>query len=281
MEDTQSKSDFRKVAINKVGIKNIQYPIAITNRRGIRHNTVGTFAMYVNLPHDQKGTHMSRFVEILNEHKDDLTLQTVERMIESMKEKLDAEQAFLNVSFPYFLEKEAPVTRSKSFMNYTVRIVGEIVRDSVNTILEIDVPVTTLCPCSKSISEYGAHNQRGLVTVRVRFNDHDAKNPMDIDDLIHLVEQTSSCEVFALLKREDEKYVTEQAYENPVFVEDLVRDIALSLSSEKRITWYSVEVTNFESIHNHDAYAYIERDKSNSSHAHAFESSNVTSLAHS
>ncbi|MBX7152717.1 GTP cyclohydrolase FolE2 [bacterium] len=281
MEDTQSKSDFRKVAINKVGIKNIQYPIVVTNRRGIRHNTVGTFAMYVNLQHDQKGTHMSRFVEILNEYKGNINLQTVENIIDMMKEKLDAEQAFLHVRFPYFLEKEAPVTRSKSYMNYEVRLDCKTLRDTVDTILAIDVPVTTLCPCSKSISEYGAHNQRGLVTVCVRFHDHDSQHPMDIDDLIHLVEQTSSCEVFALLKREDEKYVTEQAYENPVFVEDLVRDIALSLSSEKRISWYSVEVTNFESIHNHDAYAYIERDKSNSLHVTTLESANVTSDSHS
>lgn len=281
MEDTQSKSDFRKVAINKVGIKNIQYPVAITNRRGIRHHTVGTFAMYVNLPHDQKGTHMSRFVEILNEHKDALSLHTVESIVETMKEKLDAEHAYLRISFPYFLEKEAPVTRSKSFMNYDVRLICETLRNTVDTVLAVDVPVTTLCPCSKSISEYGAHNQRGLVTVCVRFNDRDSQHPMDIDDLIHLVEQTSSCEVFALLKREDEKYVTEQAYENPVFVEDLVRDIALSLSSEKRITWYSVEVTNFESIHNHDAYAFIERDKSNPLHVATLESTDMTSVSHS
>jgi GTP cyclohydrolase I len=258
IEDTQGKTDSRKLPIDKVGIKNIQYPIHVTNHSGKAQATLGTFEMYVNLPHDQKGTHMSRFVEILNDQKDHVSLENMGRLLADMKNRLESESAFMKVSFPYFIEKESPVTRAKSFMDYTVALTGE--SDATDRItLSVDVPVTTLCPCSKSISEYGAHNQRGLVRIHARFDPNGAF--VDFEDIIHRVEKTSSCEVFALLKREDEKYVTEQAYENPVFVEDLVRDIALSLIQIREIVWFNVEVTNFESIHNHDAYANIEVDK--------------------
>lgn len=257
IEDTQSKSDSRQLPISRVGIKNIQYPITVSNYSGNLQRTVGTFEMYVNLPHDQKGTHMSRFIEILNGNKDSISLETTSQITAGMKNKLESETAYLKISFPYFVEKEAPVTRTKSFMNYAISILCESAESDQMT-LTIDVPVTTLCPCSKSISEYGAHNQRGLVRVHTRF----ANNMfMDFEDIINRIEKTSSCEIFALLKREDEKFVTERAYENPVFVEDLVRDIALSLSEADQIRWFSVEVTNFESIHNHDAYAFIEVDK--------------------
>lgn len=258
IEDTQSKSDFRKLPINKVGINNIQYPITVSNNSGRKQNTIGTFAMYVNLPHDQKGTHMSRFVEILNDHKGDISLQSTSLILEQMKKSLESDSAVLKVTFPYFVEKEAPVTRTKSYMNYTISIMRES-NALDQTTLSIDVPVTTLCPCSKSISEYGAHNQRGLVRVNTRFINNESF--MDFETIINRIERTSSCEVFALLKREDEKFVTERAYENPVFVEDLVRDISLSLLEANEIAWFSVEVTNFESIHNHDAYAFIEVDK--------------------
>lgn len=258
IEDTQGKKDSRKLPIDKVGIKNIQYPIHVTNQSGKTQGTLGTFEMYVNLPHDQKGTHMSRFVEILNDQKDHLSLENMGYILNEMKNRLESETAFLKVSFPYFVEKESPVTRSKSYMDYTVTITGES-NSTVLITLSVDVPVTTLCPCSKSISEYGAHNQRGLVRIHARFNP--SGTFVDFEEIIHRVEKTSSCEVFALLKREDEKFVTEQAYENPVFVEDLVRDIALSLGQIDEIVWFNVEVTNFESIHNHDAYANIEIDK--------------------
>ena len=259
IEDTQGKSDSRKLPIDKVGIKNIQYPITVANHSGKTQTTLGNFEMYVKLPHDQKGTHMSRFVEILNDHKDHLSLENIHRTLSEMKDRLESEEAFVKVTFPYFIEKESPVTRSKSFMYYTVAIAGE--SNAVDRItVSIDVPVTTLCPCSKSISEYGAHNQRGLVRIHARFEPNGSF--IDFEEIIRRVEKTSSCEVFALLKREDEKFVTEQAYENPVFVEDLVRDIALSLAEIREIVWFSVEVTNFESIHNHDAYANIEVDKS-------------------
>ncbi len=252
IEDTQSKSDSRNLPIDKVGIKNIQYPVTVRNRSGKAQSTIGTFEMLVNLPHDQKGTHMSRFVELLNEHKDNLSLTNMKQILSDMKEKLESTSAYFKVSFPYFIEKESPVTRTKSMMDYRISMTGEPIT------LTVDVPVTTLCPCSKSISEYGAHNQRGLVRIQARF---EKDIHPDFEDIIQRVEKTSSCEVFALLKREDEKYVTEQAYENPVFVEDLVRDIALSLGELHGMTWFSVEVTNFESIHNHDAYAFIEIDR--------------------
>ncbi|MBL7996635.1 GTP cyclohydrolase I FolE2 [bacterium] len=257
IEDTQSKSDSRQLPISRVGIKNIQYPITVFNYSGHVQRTIGNFEMYVNLPHDQKGTHMSRFIEILNDNKDGISLDTTSQITAGMKSELEAETAYLKVTFPYFVEKEAPVTRTKSFMNYAISILCESA-DSDKLTLTIDVPVTTLCPCSKSISEYGAHNQRGLVRVQTRFAH---KMSLDFENIINRIEKTSSCEIFALLKREDEKFVTERAYENPVFVEDLVRDIALSLSEADEITWFSVEVTNFESIHNHDAYAFIEVDK--------------------
>ena len=269
IEDTQGRHDSRNLPIDKVGIKNIQYPITVVNQSGKPQSTIAIFEMYVSLPHDQKGTHMSRFVEILNVYKDAVSLKVMSQMIARMKKDLESDAAYLNITFPYFVEKEAPVTRTKSVMNYTVSMVCES-GDINRTTLAIDVPVTTLCPCSKSISEYGAHNQRGLVRVMVRFVSDESF--MDFEEIIHRIEKTSSCEVFALLKREDEKFVTERAYENPVFVEDLVRDIALSLDEADPISWFSVEVTNFESIHNHDAYAYIEVDKNSP------ETTNKTSL---
>lgn len=258
IEDTQSLSDFRKIPINQVGIKNIQYPITVTNQTGRTQTTVGTFEMLVNLPHDQKGTHMSRFVEILNDHKDGISLASIHRIALQIKKQLESDSAFIKITFPYFLEKEAPVTGARSFMSYVISIACESGHSDRIT-LSVDVPVTTLCPCSKSISAYGAHNQRGLVRVKTRFTD--SGSFVDFEEIIRRVEKTSSCEVFALLKREDEKFVTERAFENPVFVEDLARDISLSLIEAEGIGWFSVEVTNFESIHNHDAYAFIEMDK--------------------
>lgn len=258
IEDTQGLSDSRKLPINKVGIKNIQYPITVTNHSGKKQATIGTFEMFVNLPHDQKGTHMSRFVEILNDQKDHISLEKASGIIVQMKNQLESNSAVLKITFPYFVEKNAPVTRAKSCMNYSITITCES-NTTDQTTLSIEVPVTTLCPCSKSISEYGAHNQRGLVRVQTRFINN--ASFIDFEEIIDRIEKTSSCEVFALLKREDEKLVTERAYENPVFVEDLVRDIALSFIKAEGIAWFSVEVTNFESIHNHDAYAFIEVDK--------------------
>jgi len=261
MEDTQSKSDGRNLPIQKVGIKNIQYPIRIITRAAKKQTTIGTFEMYVNLAHNQKGTHMSRFVEIINAHREDIDLDQIHLLTEEMKSRLDSNNAFLKIHFPYFIEKSAPITKTKSFMNYEVSVEAADTGPQIQMTFSVGVPVTTLCPCSKSISEYGAHNQRGLVTARVRFHDEEHDLPMDMEEIVQLIEKTSSCEVFALLKREDEKFVTERAYENPVFVEDLVREISLALTDEPRVSWFSVEVTNFESIHNHDAVAFIEIDK--------------------
>jgi GTP cyclohydrolase I len=260
IEDTQGKSDSRQLPIDKVGIKNIQYPVTVANHSGHTQSTIATFEMYVDLPHDQKGTHMSRFVELLNDHKDAISLKHISSILDDMKQRLDASAVYLKITFPYFIQKDAPVTGTKSYMDYSISMLGELTHTERIT-LSIDVPVTTLCPCSKSISEYGAHNQRGLVRIHARFREKHLY--MDFEEIIRRVEKTSSCEVFALLKREDEKFVTEQAFENPVFVEDLVRDIAISMEEADEIAWFSVEVTNFESIHNHDAYAFIEIDKTN------------------
>ncbi|MCB0833839.1 MAG: GTP cyclohydrolase I FolE2 [Bacteroidetes bacterium] len=256
MEDTQSRTDERKLPIQKVGIKNIRYPLAVSNGNGNLQHTVATFDMAVELPQDQKGTHMSRFVEALNEFQESVSLSGIQRLVNVLKKKLPSPGVFLRVEFPYFLEKKAPVTGSASMMDYTIILTAESHEDDRITATLI-IPVTTLCPCSKNISEYGAHNQRGLVELHVRFAD---PATADFDRLIRCVEETSSCEVFALLKREDEKFVTERAYENPVFVEDLVRDIALKLAKEGNVNWFKVEVTNFESIHHHDAYAMIDSD---------------------
>jgi GTP cyclohydrolase I len=209
----------------------------------------------VNLPRYYKGTHMSRFVEILNEHSRRISLQNFTGILSEMKARLNAESAHMEISFPYFINKKAPVTRSEGLMEYRCTFKGSLDRKS-DLIIMIHVPISTLCPCSKEISAYGAHNQRGEVRLQVRF-----KRFVWIEDLIRLIEESASSDVFSVLKREDEKYVTEKAYANPMFVEDIVRDIAVKLTNDPNITWFAVESENFESIHNHNAYAYIEKHK--------------------
>jgi GTP cyclohydrolase I len=214
--------------------------------------------MYVNLPRYYKGTHMSRFVEILNEHSRRISLQNFSEILEEMKRRLNAESAHMEITFPYFINKEAPVTRSEGLMEYKCTFKGSL-NEGSDVVTVIHVPISTLCPCSKEISEFGAHNQRGEVRLQVRF-----KKFIWIEDLIRLVEEMASTDVYSVLKREDEKYVTERAYNNPKFVEDIVRDIAKKLNDDPNITWFSVESENFESIHNHSAYAYIEKSKDDS-----------------
>jgi len=256
IEDVQSRADSRHLAINKVGICDIRHPVSIAQRAGGHQSTIATFGMYVNLPHEFKGTHMSRFVQILNAHEHQITLQSFKRMLTEMTERLGSNNGHITMTFPFFVDKYAPVTGAKGVMDYNITFIGDRVHDKTSLQVEVAVPVTTLCPCSKDISEYGAHNQRSLVTVRVRSEEF-----FWAEELIDLVESEGSCELFGVLKRIDEKWVTEQAYDNPKFVEDVVRDIATRLNDDDRFRSYRVESENFESIHNHSAYAMIERDK--------------------
>lgn len=255
MIDVQNQRDPRHVEIQKVGVKNIRYPITVLDKaNGVQH-TVANVNMYVDLPHHFKGTHMSRFIEILNEYKGEIAIKNFAHILQEMKKTLKARSAHLEIEFPYFIEKQAPVTHATGLMEYICRFCGSSSEGAEEDFsVGIDVPVTTVCPCSKEISDQGAHNQRGTVTVKVRF-----KKFIWIEDIIHLVEDSSSCDVYSILKRPDEKYVTEKAYENPMFVEDVVREVAQKLSADPNITWFSVESENFESIHNHSAYAYVEK----------------------
>jgi GTP cyclohydrolase IB len=243
------------VEINKVGVKNIEYPITVLDKRNRVQHTVGKVNMYVNLPHRFKGTHMSRFVEILNEYRGTINIKAISTILDNMKEKLAAQSAFMEVEFPYFVEKRAPVSGAKSLMGYTCRFLASLVDGRHTLVVGITVPVTTLCPCSKEISEKGAHNQRSLVSVKVTF-----RKFFWIEDLIRIVESSASSAVYSLLKRSDEKFITEKAYDTPLFVEDIVRNIALKLNVHRNITWFSVESENLESIHNHNAYAFVEKE---------------------
>ena len=256
MPDVQGSQDTRQIPINKVGIKDIRHPVRVADRSGGEQHTIANFNMYVNLPHNFKGTHMSRFVEILNEHEREITVKSFKHMLSDMVERLEAQSGHIEMSFPYFVNKKAPVSGVESLLDYDVTFIGEIHDGEPTTTLKVLIPVTSLCPCSKNISDYGAHNQRSHVTVTARTNSF-----IWIEELIDIVEQEASCELYGLLKRPDEKHVTERAYDNPKFVEDIVRDIAARLNDEDRVTCYVVESENFESIHNHSAYALIEKDK--------------------
>ncbi len=251
--DIQNLPDDRNIRIKKVGVKNIRYPITVRDKKnGIQH-TVASVNMYVDLPQHFKGTHMSRFVEILNTYRGDIAIRNFSRILDDIKKTLDAKSAHLEIEFPYFIEKEAPVTHAKGLMEYICRFCGSS-NEQEDFYVGIVVPVTTLCPCSKEISDYGAHNQRSIVTVNIRF-----KKFFWIEDIITLIEKSASCDVYSVLKRPDEKFVTEKAYDNPMFVEDIVREIASKLSMDDNITWFTVEAENFESIHNHSAYAFVEK----------------------
>ncbi|MDR2260833.1 MAG: GTP cyclohydrolase FolE2 [Azoarcus sp.] len=255
--DVQGSIDRRHIAIDRVGIKNIRHPVRIRDKSvGIQH-TIAVFNMYVGLPHNFKGTHMSRFVEILNRDEREISVESFVPMLRAMVERLEARSGHLEMHFPYFIAKTAPVSGVHSLMDYDVTFIGTLAENGRHAFtLKVVIPVTSLCPCSKEISAYGAHNQRSHVTVTATLNSH-----LWIEEIVQLVENQASCEVYGLLKRPDEKYVTERAYDNPKFVEDMVRDVAALLNTEARIDAYVVESENFESIHNHSAYALIERDK--------------------
>lgn len=256
MVDVQGSPDSRRIAIDKVGIKGIRHPVRVRDRSGREQHTVATFSMYVSLPHNFKGTHMSRFVEIINHHEYEITVESFKRMLHEMTELLEAHSGHIEMSFPYFITKSAPVSGVVSLMDYEVSFIGKVHNHTPSMHVKVIVPVTSLCPCSKEISDYGAHNQRSHVTVTAR-----TRGFVWIEELIELVEQQASCQLYGLLKRPDEKYVTERAYDNPKFVEDMVRDVAQRLNEDDRILGYTVESENFESIHNHSAYALIEMDK--------------------
>jgi GTP cyclohydrolase I len=253
--DIQNQKDNRNIEINKVGVKSIRYPITVLDKKNGTQHTIGTINMYVNLPHHFKGTHMSRFIEILNRYRQGINIKNIVTIMTKIKESLHAESAHMEIEFPYFIEKEAPVTRAKSLMEYTCKFWGSH-NEKEDLIVGVEVPVTTLCPCSKEISKKGAHNQRSIVTVKIRF-----KKIFWIEDLIKIVEDSASSEVYSILKRPDEKYVTERAYDNPMFVEDVVRNVAKKLEKDSNITWFSVESENLESIHNHSAYAFVEKSR--------------------
>jgi GTP cyclohydrolase IB len=254
--DVQSTLDTRRIAIDRVGIKAIRHPVKVADKDGGVQHTVAVFNMYVNLPHNFKGTHMSRFVEILNGNEREISVESFESILRTMMTKLETESGHIEMTFPYFINKSAPISGVKSLLDYEVTFIGEIKKNEYEFTMKVVVPVTSLCPCSKKISDYGAHNQRSHVTISVSTNCF-----VWVEDIIRIAEDLASCELYGLLKRPDEKYVTERAYDNPKFVEDIVRDVAEVLNNDERIDAYIVESENFESIHNHSAYALIERNK--------------------
>jgi GTP cyclohydrolase IB len=258
MPDIQSSNDIRNIAIDKVGIKDIRHPVKIRDRFEGEQHTVANFNMYVNLPHHFKGTHMSRFVEILNENDREISVESFGLMLQNMVKRLEADSGHIEMEFQYFINKKAPVSEVSSLMDYQVSLIGHIENGKAKTAIKVVVPVTSLCPCSKKISDYGAHNQRSHVTVTAYTTDF-----VWIEELIELVEHQASCQLYSILKRPDEKYVTEYAYDHPKFVEDMVRDTAAVLNADDRIGAYVLESENFESIHNHSAYALIKNIKLN------------------
>jgi len=256
IEDVQGRADTRRIPIDRVGIKEIFHPVRVKDRSGGEQHTIANFSMYVHLPHNFKGTHMSRFVEILNEHEREISVESFNAMLADMTTRLNSGGGHLEMSFPYFVMKKAPVTGVQSLLNYQATLAAELKDGRIETRIKVLVPVTSLCPCSKQISDYGAHNQRSHLTISAKIREH-----VWLEELIDVAEQEGSCELFGILKRPDEKWVTERAYDNPKFVEDIVRDVATRLNQDERIRSYVIEAENFESIHNHSAYARIERDK--------------------
>jgi GTP cyclohydrolase I len=255
--DKQSERDHRELRIDKVGVRGLRFPVQVRDKAHAHQNTVATIGLFVDLPHEFKGTHMSRFLEVLNAHGDVVHVENIPDILHALQRKLNADTSHLEMEFPYFLTKRAPVSGRESVLDYLARFDAAACGHETDFVLTVKANVTTLCPCSKAISARGAHNQRGEVTVQVRF-----RKSVWIEDLIALIEASASSELYALLKREDEKHVTERAYDNPVFVEDLVRNVALRLNAHPDITWYKVEAENQESIHNHNAYACIEKPRS-------------------
>ncbi len=254
LKDTQNERDDRQLPIDRVGVKSLRYPLQVRDKEHSVQSTVATIQLTVDLPHHFKGTHMSRFIEVLAAHGPVIHVENIRDILQEMCRRLESRCAHLEIEFPFFLGKKAPVSGAVGLMDYTVRFNATLENGEMDFVVTTVVPVTTLCPCSKAISAAGAHNQRGHVTLSVC-----CKRPMWIEDMVRLAEESASAELYSLLKRPDEKHVTEQAYANPVFVEDLVRNVAVRCEADENIIRYRVEVENFESIHNHSAYALIEK----------------------
>lgn len=251
LPDVQSTRDPRNIAIDRVGVRGVKLPIVVASSNGPLH-TVATFCMTVGLSADQKGTHMSRFVALLEEHREPLDVHGVERLLVEMLERLEAVEGTIEIRFPFFIRKTAPVSKLTSIMNYEAAWIANSQNGEITVKQETKTPVTSLCPCSKEISRYGAHNQRSHLVSSVTL-----KAPMSLEQQISVSEESASCQLWSRLKRSDEKFVTEYAYDNPKFVEDLVRDMANTFRHDERVKTYYVEAENFESIHNHSAYAFI------------------------
>jgi GTP cyclohydrolase IB len=254
LHDKQSERDTRELRIDKVGVRGLKFPVQVRDKAKAVQNTVATIGLFVDLPKEFKGTHMSRFIEVLNAHGEIVHVENIPDILHAMQQKFSAATSHLEMEFPYFMTKKAPVSGMEGLMDYVARFEATAANNDIDFVLTVKTMVTTLCPCSKAIAAFGAHNQRGEVTVQIRFS-----KPVWIEDLIAIVEESASSELYSLLKRQDEKAVTERAYENPVFVEDLVRNVALRLNAHPDVTWYKVEAENHESIHNHNAYACIEK----------------------
>ena len=262
--DIQNNKDERNIIIDKVGIADLRYPIVVMDRCKEKQQTIAKFKLSVTLAHDFKGTHMSRFIEVLNEHRGEVTMHTIPVILRDIKARFNAERAHIEVQFPYFLERAAPKSGAKALMDYNCTFIGEANGTDYDFIIGVQIPVVSLCPCSKAISDYGAHNQRGYITIEVRTKRKD-KGEMEfvwIEELVEIGEQSASSPVYALLKRPDERHVTMQVYDNPAFVEDVVRNVASRLKRDSRISWFKVHVENHESIHNHNAFAMVEWNRS-------------------
>lgn len=253
--DIQSSHDVRNIPIDKVGVRNVKYPIKVLEREGGVQQTLGVFTLTVDLPQHFKGTHMSRFLEVLGEYNHQIGGETIPTILSKLRDKLDAKTAHLEVKFSLFREKAAPVTGKVGMMAYECGFIASG-GESEEFLVYANVPVTTLCPCSKEISAFGAHNQRGYVTVRIQ-----ARGMLWLEDVIDMIERAGSAQLYPVLKRPDEKFVTEQAYQNPRFVEDMVREVSIALDQHPNVGNYEVEVENHESIHDHNAYAFVRREK--------------------
>lgn len=259
MLDVQSRQDHRQIAIDQVGVNELRYPIVVVGREQDKQETIAQLSMSVNLPHYFKGTHMSRFIEVLNEHRRELSPHTIPVILRELCQRLKAESAQIEVRFPYFLKRSAPISKAQGLMDYECSFTGVLNGKRDDFVLGVRVPVTTVCPCSKEISDYGAHNQRGHLTVEVRARRQtESADGIWIEDLIEIAESSASAPVYSLIKRVDERHVTMQAYNNPVFVEDIVRNVAMQLKEHKKVEWFRVYAVNEESIHNHNAFARIE-----------------------
>ena len=262
MIDIQNEKDTREIPLKKVGVKGVKYPVTVLDKTNKKQCTTASVDLFVNLPHNFKGTHMSRFIQVFHKYHSNITMQHFLDMLEEIRERLDAEKAYGQIRFPYFIEKKAPVTESEGIMEYNCSYEGEVSAKESDAgkdgskvrhfYVNIEVPIATLCPCSKAISDYGAHNQRGMVKVRLLYSDF-----FWIEDVIEMIESCASSPLYSVLKRKDEKYVTEHAYDNPRFVEDVVREVYLGLK-KMGFKWFSVEAETEESIHFHNAYAYTE-----------------------